>query len=131
MSERGEIFRTRLIAVMTDLNATGTTDVALRRTVGDLAFRLYSDGRARDWADLKERADAKTYDSLLNLFQKHSEEAARNGDQTTVRATELLGLSLIARRQHQDDLVAGVQALDDYIANAAAAVSKGRFHLPR
>jgi len=130
LSERSEIFRNRLIAVMTDLNADKGADPQLRRTVGNLALRLSRDARARTWADLKERADGPTYDSLLKLFQQYSEDASRKGDQTTVRATELLALSLIARGRHEEDMRPGVEALDKYIADCAATTAKGTLKMP-
>jgi hypothetical protein len=131
VSERDEIFRGRLIAVMTDLNRDGGADPALRRTLGNLALRLAKDARARTWNDLKERADGATYDSLLKLFQDYSEDANRNGDQTTVRAVELLALSLISRGRHQEDLKPGVAALDKFIADSAAGTAKGQVRMPR
>ena|SRR5689334_16731315 len=125
MNERDQVFRDRLIAVMTELNTNGLRDPELRKKLGGMARRLYRDARARSWADLKERADASTYDSLLKLFQQYSQDAARNGDQVSVRATELLAISLIARRQYQDDLKPGVDALDQFIAETAAAAGDG------
>jgi hypothetical protein len=131
VSERDEIFRERLIAVMTDLNRDGGKDPALRRTVGNLALRLAKEARARAWSDIKERADGATYDSLLKLFQDYSSDASRNGDQTTVRAVELLGISLIARGRQQEDLKPGIEALDKFIADSASGVAKGPMHMPR
>jgi len=130
LSERSEIFRTRLIAAMTELNADKGADPHLRRTLGNLALRLSREARARNWSDLKERADPATYDSLLKLFQDYSEDANRKGDQITVRALELLGLSLIARNRHEEDMQPGVQALDNYIADCTASAAKGTLHMP-
>jgi hypothetical protein len=115
MHERDLIFRERLIAVMTELNGPAGKDATLRRLVGSYAQRLFTEGGARGWGDLKHRADGATYDSMLKLFSTQSEAAAKKQDTVTVRAFETLALSLIARRQHQADLQAGVTFLDNFI----------------
>ncbi len=132
MSERDEIFRGRLIALMGDLNAGGSRDPQLRKVLGRIALKLYTDGGARNWADLKERADGPTYDSLLRLFQKQTELANKQGDATTVTAVELLGISLIARRQYQTDLEPGVAYLDQFIEEVANYERNGgmKLHIP-
>ncbi len=116
-AERNRIFRERLIALNTELNAGLNNDRTVRRLVGLYALRLPRDAGARDWADLKARADGPTYDSLLRMFQRHSEDAQKRGDTAAVRAFEVLALSLIARRQYQADLLPGVSFIDRYISN--------------
>jgi len=132
VSERDNVFRDRLIAAMTDLNANGRQDAKLRRTLGSIALKLYRTGSALNWADLKERADGPTYDSLLRLFQRESQAATKSGDTTTVRAFELLALSLIARRQYQTDLDPGIAYLDAFIEEVAKYEQTGgvRLHIP-
>lgn len=117
MHERDLIFRERLIAVMTDLNGSIGKGASLRRLVGSYAKRLFTEAGARDWGDLKQRADGATYDSMLKLFNTQSQSAAAKGDTVAVRAFEALALSLIARRQYQADLQAGITFLDNYIAD--------------
>jgi hypothetical protein len=124
MEERDVIFRERLIALTETLNSGANREPKLRATVGAYATRMAQEAGARDWVDLKERADGTTYDSMLNLFQKQSEAAAKKGDAVTMRAMEVLALSLIARRQYQADLLPGVGFLDGYIGNCAARVRK-------
>jgi len=113
--ERNQIFRERLVAVMTDLNAGAAKDKQLRRRVGVIADRLVREAETRDWTDLKERADGPTYDSLLTLFQRQSADLQKSGDATGVKAFEVMALSLIARRQYQADLATGVNTLDKWI----------------
>ncbi len=119
MNERDIIFRDRLIAIISELGPGGSQakDKSLRRTVGSYAKRMAREAGARDWGDLKERADGATYDSALQLFQKQSEAAQRSGNAADVRAFEVLGLSLIARRQEQPDLRPGIVKLDEFIRN--------------
>lgn len=113
--ERNQIFRERLVAVMSDLNAGAAKDKQLRRRVGIIADRLVREAGTRDWVDLKERADGPTYDSLLTLFQRQSVDLQKTGDTTGVKAFEVMALSLIARRQYQADLATGVTTLDKWI----------------
>jgi hypothetical protein len=117
--ERDVIFREKLIALMAALNGGEGRDRTLRRTIGTFSDKLAKEAGARNWADLKERADGPTYDSLLQLFGKQSEQLARQGDAAGVRALEVLSLSLIARRQYQADLFPGVDFLDRYIEECA------------
>ncbi|HEX4297857.1 MAG TPA: hypothetical protein VHZ56_07525 [Devosia sp.] len=133
MNERDTVFRERLVALMTDLNGPEGKERPLRRMVGAYAKRLYSEAGARDWTDLKGRADAKTYDSMLNLFQRESEKALRDDDKVSARAFEVLALSVIARRQQQDDLVRGIELLDKYITQCITLAERTRtgfVHVP-
>ena len=115
MNERDEIFRERLIALMSELNTGEEITGKLRRMLGAFANRLTKDAGARDWADLKERADGPTYDSLLRLFQRESDRAHKAGDGLMERSMEVLAISLIARRQYQADLTPGITVLDKFI----------------
>ena len=117
MSERDIIFRERLIAEIAELNEGEAKDPILRQMVGSYAIRMAREAGARDWADLKERADGATYDSALKLFQDQSHAAQKAGRRDDVRAFEVLGISLIARRQEQPDLRPGMIKLDEFIAN--------------
>jgi hypothetical protein len=119
MLERDQVFRERLIALTEQLNAGANNDKKLRQTVGLYASRMPRDAGARDWADLKQRADGSTYDSMLKLFTTQAEEAHRRGDTSIMQAMEVLALSLIARRQYQPDLAPGVGFLDKFIERCA------------
>ena len=124
MHERDTVFRDRLIQVLSGLRGTGRKDAELRKLIGAYVMRMAREAGVRDWADLKERADGSTYDSMLKLFQTQSAAASKSGDAKAVRAFEMLALSLISRRQTQADLVPGVEQLDKFIANCAAAVRR-------
>ena len=116
MNERDQIFRERLVSLMAELNTGEAITGKQRRILGAFANRLTRDAGARDWADLKERADGPTYDSLLRLFQRESERARKDDDELMMRAMEVLAISLIARRQYQADLLPGLTILDKFIA---------------
>jgi hypothetical protein len=113
--ERNQIFRERLVALIADLHAGTAKDKQLRRRVGIIADRIVREAGTRDWSDLKERADGPTYDSLLELFQRQSAELQKADDSIGVKAFEVMAISLIARRQYQADLAAGVTTLDKWI----------------
>lgn len=120
MAERDEIFRDRLIAVMTALNSGEARDPAVRRVVGSYAYKLAKDAGAKNWADLKARADGQTYDAMLKIFSDQTARMQEAGDTKGVRGLETLALSLIARHQMQRDLVPGVGFLDRYIEECAS-----------
>jgi len=121
MEQRDAIFRERLIAMMTGLNDGGARDPAMRRRVGSYARNITREAGIRSWAELKQRADAATYDSLLRLFERESVKLHEAGDTTGVRAVEALALSLVARRQRQADLLPGISFLDRFIETCADA----------
>ena len=122
MAERDDIFRERLVAVMTSLNSGEGRDPAVRRIVGSYAYRMAKESGAKNWADLKARASGPTYDAMLKIFEEQSTKMQQAGDTKGVRGMEALALSLIARYQKQGDLVPGVGFLDRYIDECASLV---------
>jgi hypothetical protein len=119
---RDQIFRERLVAVMTALNGGEGRDPAVRRIVGSYAYQMAKQAGAKNWADLKARADGITYDSMLKIFAEQSAKMQQAGDTTGVRGLEALALSVIARHQKQGDLVPGVGFLDRYIDHCVSLV---------
>ena len=119
MDARDQVFRTRLVAVMAALNSGESRDPAVRRIVGSYAYKMAKEMGAKNWADLKARADGPTYDSMIRIFQEQSAKMHQAGDDKAVRGFEALALSLIARHQKQADLVPGVGFLDRYIEECA------------
>ena len=124
MTERDDIFRTQLIALLSALNGGENRDPELRRRVGTYALRMVADARARNWADLKARADNATYDSMLEVFKVQGQSAKEAGEKTAVRAFELLAWSMIARTRDLGDLAPGVQYLDEFIDSCSTAVKR-------
>jgi len=124
MEERDAIFRDKLTALMADLNGGEGRDKKLRRTIGAYSDKLAQEAGAKDWGDLKERADGTTYDSLLRFFQRQTETMQKHGDHEGARALEILAVSLIARRQYAEDLLPGITFLDRYIAECARNARK-------
>jgi hypothetical protein len=113
--DRDAIFRERLIAVMTALNGGEARDVTVRGVVGGFGHQLVKRFGAKNWGDLKMRADGEVYDILLNSFRAESEKFSREGNEMGVRGMETLALSIVARHQGQPDLMPGVNFLDRYI----------------
>jgi len=124
MIDRDAIFREQLISLVGDLYSGAGRERELRRLIGLHADKLARDGGARDWADLKARADGATYDSLLKLFEYQAHEHQKRGDARTVRVFEVLAISLIARRQTAPDLQQGIETLDRYIEECARNARK-------
>lgn len=134
MEERDQVFRERLLAVMTALNGGEFRDPVIRRVVGGFAYRMARQAGARNWSDLKARIDKPTYDALLKTFQEQGAAFQQAGDMKSVRGVEALALSLIARNQSQADLIPGVGFLDRFIESCAALVkptSRGVASTPR
>ena len=124
MNDREPIFRDQLVELMADLTGGEGRNRELGRLIGGFAEKLAREASVRDWAELKARADGSTYDSLLKLFQRESALVAKAGDTLSVRAFEVLAISLIARRQYDPELQPGIKILDDYIAECATGARK-------
>lgn len=120
MDERDQIFRERLIALMTALNGGESRDPAVRRVVGSYAYKLAKDAGVKSWMELKTRASASAYDSMLKLFTDDSAAYHQQGDKAAVRGLEALALSLVARHQRQNDLFPGVGFLDRFIESCVS-----------
>jgi len=124
MEERDRVFREQLVQLIEALHGEDGKRKGLRNRIGAIAMRMARDAGARDWADLKQRADGPTYDSMLRLFQRESAAARQANDERVVRAMEVLAISLIARRQTQADLMPGVAFLDDFIERSERAAKR-------
>ena len=121
MTERDAIFREKLVALITALNSGEAREPGLRRLLGAYAYRFAKEAGAKSWADLKRRADAPTYDTILAMLQRQGAEHSKTNDTKALRALEALGLSLIARHQAQGDLVPGAGFLDRFIGDCESA----------
>ena len=121
--DRDTIFRQRLIAVISALNGGESRDGIVRSVVGGFANQLVTRFGAKNWTDLKARADGEVYDILLNSFKAESEKFNREGNERGVRGMEALALSVIARHQSQPDLMPGVNFLDRYIDECVGLVA--------
>lgn len=124
MDDRDAIFRQRLVAMAAELSSPRGVNPQLRQRVGICARQLVQKTRARNWTDLKQRADGATYDSMLGLFQREAAEASKASDPITVKALEILGLSLVARRQYQADLLPRISFLDRFIEVCATGAGR-------
>ena len=121
--DRDAIFRERLIAVISALNGGESRDATVRRVVGGFGYQLVTRFGAKNWTDLKARADGEVYDILLNSFKAESEKFSREGNSMGVRGMEALALSVVARHQSQPDLMPGVNFLDRYIEECVELVA--------
>ena len=121
--DRDTIFRQRLIAVISALNGGESRDGIVRSVVGGFANQLVTRFGAKNWTDLKARADGEVYDILLNSFKAESEKFSREGNSMGVRGMEALALSVVARHQSQPDLMPGVNFLDRYIEECVELVA--------
>jgi hypothetical protein len=124
MEERDHVFRDQLVGLMTFLNSPESKVRGFRNRIGAIAMGMAKDAGARNWTDLKQRADGPTYDSMLRMFQRESQIAQKAGDDRVMHAFEVLAISLIARRQAQPDLMAGIDMLDKYIEGCESAAKR-------
>ncbi len=113
-AERQKVFRGRFVAVMNGLK-TLRTNPKLRAFIGTAGNALVTETGAQGWSDLKARADGQTYDKVLDALRNNAADMARKKEAHGVRAFEVLAVSMISRRQSDEDLIEGVKLLDSYI----------------
>ena len=65
LETRDQIFRERLVELIVLLKGPEGHKPGFRNRIGALATKMARDAGARNWSDLKARADGPTYDSML------------------------------------------------------------------
>ena len=124
LSEQDQVFRTKLIAMLTELNRGESSNAELRKRVGAYGRRLFTDAGTRTWVELKTNIKGAPYDSLLKLIQTQGATAQQSGDANAARAWEILGLSVISRTRKQADILPGIGFLDRYIEECCGYAKK-------
>jgi len=113
---REELFKSRFVAVITDMGTNVRKDPETMFFLGSLAGRLVTEGKKTSWAKTKAALSPAAYDSLLNSFQDKANQLAAKGNAKAAYAVEILALSLIAPTMRADEHIAsGNELLDNMI----------------
>jgi len=117
-----EEFKQRFVAVLKDLQESGSKDNEAMWLLGSLASDLADDLKAADWSAAKRGMHQQTYSTLLKTFETQGTEHHREGRAKHAYAIQALAISLIARTQGADPQMAAGEALLDQIIDYTVAV---------
>ena len=121
MTGKEQEFKQRFIAVLADLQASGSKDAAAMLLLGSLASDLAANLHSRSWPQAKALMTPQTYDLLLGRFQAEGNAHHQAGRDKHAYAVQVLAVSLVASRQRQDPTLASGEKLLDQMIDAAIA----------
>jgi hypothetical protein len=124
MTTKEEEFKQRFVAVLQDLQSNGRNDVEAMWLLGSLAAALVDKARQPSWSTLKANLTREAYDGLLRDFQAQGNTLHQQGKAKHAWAIQILGISLVARTQLDEQVQAGAALLDEIIGYAVAVYRK-------
>ena len=117
-----EEFKQRFIAVVRDLQQSGSKDVEAMWLLGSLASDLAGNLGRTSWTAAKAAMNGATYNTLLRTFEQQGNEHHRDGRDKHAYAIQALAVSLIAKTQRADPQMAAGEALLDDVIDYTVAV---------
>lgn len=118
MTSKEADFKTRLAAVLNDIQGQGTKDAEAMWLMGGLASDLSANLKASSWRAAKSRMNRATYDMLLTKFREEGNAHHREGRIKHAYAIQALAMSLIAPTMKDAKVREGGQLLDTLIDGA-------------
>lgn len=115
MPTKEEEFKQRFVAVLKDLQTNGRNDVEAMWLLGSLAAALIDKAKQPSWPALKAGLTSDAYDGLLRDFQAQGNALHQQGKGKHAYAIQILGISLIAKTQMDEQMRAGTALLDAVI----------------
>jgi hypothetical protein len=115
-------FKNRFVAVLKDLQRSGSKDGEAMWLLGSLASDLADDLKRSSWTSAKNAMGPKTFDALLRKFEEQGNEHHREGRRKHAYAIQTLSMSLVARTQRNDPQMAEGEVLLDRMIDYATAV---------
>lgn len=126
MATKDEEFKQRFVAVLKDLQTSGKSDIEAMWLLGSLACQIIEKAQQRSWPALKAALTREAYDGLLRDFQTQGNSLHQQGKGKPAYAIQILGISLIAKTQLDEQLRAGEALLDEIIDYTIAVYRKNR-----
>jgi hypothetical protein len=124
MPTKEEEFKQRFVAVLKDLQTNGKNDVEAMWLLGSLAAVLVDKAGQPSWPALKASLTREAYDGLLRDFQAQGNALHQQGKGKHAYAIQILGISLVAKTQLDEQLQAGAALLDEIIDYAVVIYRK-------
>lgn len=126
MTTKEEEFKQRFVAVLKDLQNHGKDDIEAMWLLGSLASQIIEKAEQRSWTSFKSTLARTTYDGLLRDFQKEGNALHQQGKGKPAYAIQILGISLVAKTQMDEQLRAGEALLDEMIDYTVTVYRKNR-----
>ena len=126
MGTKEEDFKERFVALMQDLRANATKDPEATWLIGSLATRLIDLYKLKTWSQFKLALTPPAYSKLLSDFEKEGNGFHQQGKAKAAYAVQVLGISLIARTQSDEQVRAGDSLLDEMIQAMVAVYRKAK-----
>lgn len=126
MASKEEEFKQRFVAVLKDLQTDGKNDVEAMWLLGSLACQIIEKAKQRSWPALKASLTREAYDGLLQDFQAQGNSLHQEGKGKMAYAIQILGISLIAKTQLDEQLRGGEALLDEIVDYTIAVYRKTR-----
>lgn len=124
MTTKEEQYKQLFVAVLKDLQTNGRNDIEAMWLLGSLAALLIDRAGKPSWPALKADLTRQAYDGLLRDFESQGNALHREGKGKHAYAVQVLGISLVAKTQLDEQLQAGAALLDEIIGYAVAVYRK-------
>lgn len=121
MARKEDELKSRLAAVLRDLQSDAPADPEALFMIGSLAATLVDKAKARSWSSFKEKLTTAEYDGLLRDFQAQGKKLYDSGEGKKAYAMQALGLSIVCRTQRADFQMREGEALLDRLISGAVA----------
>ena len=126
MATKEEDFKQRFAAVLMDLQQNGKNDPEAMWLLGSLACEIAETYGKKGWIEFKRSMPQAVYSQLLTDFQKEGNRQHREGDRKKAYAIQVLGISLIAQTQKDQEMRAGDSLLDQFIETTVLVYRNNR-----
>jgi hypothetical protein len=126
MPTKEEEFKQRFVAVLQDIQTNGKNDVEAMWLLGSLAATLVDASGKKSWGQLKRGITQQDYSRLLTDFQNEGNKQHKDGETKKAYAMQVLGISLIAMTQKDEQLAAGDALLDEIIETTILIYRKSK-----
>ncbi|MHB1104038.1 MAG: hypothetical protein ACYC0C_14940 [Devosia sp.] len=126
MPTKEEEFKQRFVAVLKDLQESGKNDIEAMWLLGSLATQIIEKAKQRSWPALKASLTREAYDGLLRDFQKEGNSLHQQSKGKPAYAIQILGISLVAKTQMDEQFKVGEALLDEIIDYTIAVYRKNR-----
>ena len=126
MTTKEAEFKQRFVAVLKDLQANGKDDIEAMWLLGSLATQIIEKAQQRSWTAFKASLTREAYDGLLRDFQKEGNALHQQGQGKPAYAIQILGISLIAKTQLDEQMRMGERLLDEIVDYTVTIYRKNR-----
>lgn len=126
MPTKEEEFKQRFVAVLQDIQTNGKSDVEAMWLLGSLAATLVDASGNKSWGQLKRSITQADYARLLTDFQNEGNKQHKEGEVKKAYAMQVLGISLIAMTQKDEQLAAGDELLNEIIETTILIYRKSK-----